>query len=421
MRGKDVAVDTAVPVSGTSSARQTRFLARQPILDVHQNVVAYELLFRSGEENIFRGDPDESTRQILDNILVVGAEGLSSNTLAFVNCTREALVRRLVTLLPRRHTVLEILESVGPDEEVVSACRALKAMGYRLALDDFFVRDGMEPLIELAEFIKVDFRASDAEARAHIRRVLNGYGAKLVAEKIESDAEFATAVAEGFDYFQGYFFCHPTIVAREEVRPSYLNYLRLLLALSRSPLDQDEIVQIVSSDAPFCFRLLRLANSPIYGLPRRIRGIRRALIVVGEHEFRKLATVTMTGTLSERRPHALLSLSLQRARFCELMAPYLKQDPTEQYLLGLLSLVDAIRAALLGETNRAGIALAFQRCYETGDWSALPEEFEGMKENPGLLDGLYVESIRWAESSLQAGKGRRKPSGLERSLGVDGD
>ena len=145
----------------SSPHRQARFLARQPILDAQQNIVAYELLFRAGWDNVYSGEDDDSTRQMLDNILVVGAQGLSSNTLAFVNCTRESLVGHLVTVLPPSHTVLEILETVEPDEEVISACRKLKKMGYRFALDDFFTRDGMDPLIKLADYVKVDFRAGN--------------------------------------------------------------------------------------------------------------------------------------------------------------------------------------------------------------------------------------------------------------------
>jgi len=72
------------PVDGEFACR-TRFLARQPILNTRQEVVAYELLFRSGWNNAFSGDDDDSTRQILDSILVVGAPLLCSNTLAFVN------------------------------------------------------------------------------------------------------------------------------------------------------------------------------------------------------------------------------------------------------------------------------------------------------------------------------------------------
>ena len=64
-----------------ASSRQTRFLARQPIFDKQRKTVAYELLFRSGWENFFNGDSDDSTRQMLDNVLIAGTESLSSNTL----------------------------------------------------------------------------------------------------------------------------------------------------------------------------------------------------------------------------------------------------------------------------------------------------------------------------------------------------
>src|SRR5271163_5135958 len=187
----------SIPAADLLNPRRTRFLARQPILNVSQEVVAYELLFRSGWENAFSGEADDSTRQMLDNILVVGTPWLSSNTLAFVNCTREALVGHLVTLLPPPHTVLEVLETVTPDAEVIAACRKLKDMGYRLALDDFLSRDGMGPLIEMADYVKVDFRASDPEARRKIRSQLRGSQAALIAEKIEERGEFALAVHEG--------------------------------------------------------------------------------------------------------------------------------------------------------------------------------------------------------------------------------
>jgi c-di-GMP-related signal transduction protein len=318
------------PPVAIAPRRQARFLARQPILDVKQNIVAYELLFRSGWDNVYRGEDEDSTRQMLDNILVVGAQGLSSNTLAFVNCTRESLVGHLVTLLPPDHTVLEILETIEPDEELIAACRKLKKMGYRLALDDFFARDGMGPLIEMADYVKVDFRASDKAARKKIRSQLRGCRAALLAEKIEDQAEFTTAVEEGYRYFQGYFFSRPTILARHEIPQRQLNTTSLLAAISKETLDPQEIERIVMADPTFCFRLLRLVNSPLYGIrrPRRQRATGRWSII-GENEFRKLATVAIAGSLVERqRPHALILLSLQRARFCELLAPHVEPRPS---------------------------------------------------------------------------------------------
>jgi EAL and modified HD-GYP domain-containing signal transduction protein len=399
--------------------RQARFLARQPILDVKQNIVAYELLFRSGWDNVYRGEGEDSTRQMLDNILVVGAQGLSSNTLAFVNCTRESLVGHLVTLLPPDHTVLEILETVEPDEELIAACRKLKKMGYRLALDDFFTREGMGPLIEMADYVKVDFRASDKAARKKIRLQLRGSHAALLAEKIEDHAEFATAVEEGYRYFQGYFFSRPTVLARHEIPQRQFNATSLLAAVSKETLDPQEIERIVMADPPFCFRLLRLVNSPLYGIRNRVDSIQRALLIIGENEFRKLATVAIAGRLGEKRPHALILLSLQRARFCELLAPYVDEDPFEQYLIGLLSLLDAIlqtpmasivdllplrppvRAALLGESNAVGAALRLVKSFESGSMDSSTALVELLSLGPDVLNGLNIDAARWAENALQ--------------------
>jgi c-di-GMP phosphodiesterase len=408
----------AQPPANPESACRTRFLARQPILDVRQEVAAYELLFRSGWDNAFSGDDDDSTRQILDSILVLGAASLCSNTLAFVNCTRDALVGSLVTLLPAQFTVLEVLETVKPDTEVVPACRKLKDAGYKIALDDFGPQDGMGPLVEMADFIKVDFRASDRTARKLIRSQLKGSGAALLAEKIEQQDEFNLALDEGYEYFQGYFFSRPSMLVRDEVPLNHLNSMGLLASLSKTPLDQREIERLVLADAPFCFRLMRQVNSPLYGVRDHIDSVQRALVVIGEDEFRKLATVAIAGSLVQERPHALVALSLQRARFCELLAPYLNEDPVEQYLVGLLSLLDvmlqtsmaslvdmlplrpALRQALLGEHSAIAVPLSVAKSYETGDWASSVASDEIARLGSEVLNDICFRATRWAEAAL---------------------
>src|ERR1700733_5479639 len=187
-----------------ATPQPTRFVARQPIFDARRNIFGYELLFRSGWENCFRGESEEATRQMLDNCLTMGIDALSDHRVAFINCTREALVHRLVTLLPPATTVLEILETVEPDAEVLEACRALRGMGYLLALDDFVPRPEMRPLIQIASFLKVDLRVSDAVTRQQIHDMVRSTGAVLLAEKVETEEEFRTALEEGYKYFQGF-------------------------------------------------------------------------------------------------------------------------------------------------------------------------------------------------------------------------
>jgi c-di-GMP-related signal transduction protein len=400
------------------AAQPTRFLARQPILDVHRSVVGYELLFRTGWENCFSGESDDATRQMLDNCVVMDIQSLTNGGLAFVNCTREALVSGLVKLLPPATTVLEILETVEPDAELVEACIALRKMGYVLALDDFVPRTEMRPLIEIASFIKVDFRASDGAQRRSIQRLVRGTRAALLAEKVEDHEEFRVAVAEGYKYFQGYFFCRPETRAQREIPHNRLNYLRLLAELTRTPLNFDEVRRILRSEASLCYRLLRLANSALMGRRSEITSIRDAFMLVGEDRFRTLACVSAASVLGQDQPPALTSLSLERARFCELLAPLIGENPAEQFMLGLLSLLDAVlqtpmellatslplrpgaKVALLGGMNSVAIPLCMFRGFESGDWGACAGAADRLGLSEQTVARLYRNSLNWAAEAL---------------------
>jgi len=399
-----------------------RFLARQPILNARREVIGYELLFRSGWENCFPGqsgdDSDQATRQTLDNCVYLGIDSLTNNGVAFVNCTRDALVGKLVTLLPPKTTVLEILETVEPDPELVKACIELREMGYVFALDDFLPRPELQPLIDIASYIKVDFRLSDAKSRHEIQQALRGSHAALLAEKVEDQEEFAIARSEGYEFFQGYFFCRPKIMANREIPPNRMNYLRLLIELTRTPLNLREVMRIVQSEASLCYRLLLLANSPMWGVHGDVTSVRHAFMLVGENRFRTLVSVAASCVLSQDQPSALISLSLERARFCELLAPLVGEDPTEQFMLGLLSLVDAMlettmeavakslplrpeaKEALLGATNPVAVPLCLIRSFESGAWGNCSCASTDMGVSEETLAGLYVDAVKWATETL---------------------
>lgn len=91
----------------------TRFVARQPILTKEEKVFGYELLFRDGVEDYFRAtDPDAASRNTLDSSILLGLDVLCGGRRAFINCTREVLLKDYMTLLPPNQAVAEILESV---------------------------------------------------------------------------------------------------------------------------------------------------------------------------------------------------------------------------------------------------------------------------------------------------------------------
>jgi EAL and modified HD-GYP domain-containing signal transduction protein len=395
-------------------------MARQPILNARRELIGYELLFRAGWENKFSGESDEATRKMMDHCLYVGIESLVGGGLAFVNCTREALVGELATLLPPQTTVLEILETVEPDAEVLVACRNLSAKGYRIALDDFLPRPEMQPLIEIASYIKVDLRLSDAAMRREIHGMTRNSNAALLAEKVEDQEEFDIALGEGYQYFQGYFFCRPKIIASREIPPNRMNYLLLLVELTRTPLNIREVLRIVGMEASLCYRLLRLANSALWGLREPVTSVRGAFMLVGEERFRMLVSVAASSVLGQNQSPALITLSLERARFCELLAPFAGEKPTEQFMLGLLSLLDAMleipmesivkslplraeaKAALRGAANRVSLPLRAIQSFESGAWEGSSPTVDLPDVSEETLNRMYLESVKWAADSVAA-------------------
>ncbi|HEY7617598.1 MAG TPA: hypothetical protein VH744_12400, partial [Terriglobales bacterium] len=142
-------------------------MARQPILTSEEQVFGYELLFRDGVENYFHcSDPEAASRSTVDSSMLMGLDVLCGGRRAFVNCTREVLLKDYITLLPPMQTVVEVLESVEPDALVRSACQRLKEAGYLIALDDFIVNDAREPLTDLADILKVDLKRTLPQQRA---------------------------------------------------------------------------------------------------------------------------------------------------------------------------------------------------------------------------------------------------------------
>jgi EAL and modified HD-GYP domain-containing signal transduction protein len=214
-----------------SDARDYRFLALQPIFDRRRKLFGYEALSRSGWDNRFTGDSDAATKLMVSDWMFHGLDELTGGRRTFLNCTRDALVRGLLTLLPPS-TVLELLETIDPDKEVLAACQRMKALGYQIALDDFQHCEKMEGLVELADYVKVDFRLSDKEERREIIRCIKRSATMLVAEKIETNEEFEMALGEGFRLFQGYYLASPKIFSKRRISTHDVNHLHRIAARS---------------------------------------------------------------------------------------------------------------------------------------------------------------------------------------------
>ncbi len=401
------------------SAGIERYVARQPILDVRGNLHGYELLFRAGPVSAFSGDGDAATRDVLDNLMAGGMERLAGEAVMFVNCTEEALCKRLVMVLPPERTVLELLETLSPSEELLQACRELKAAGYRLALDDFVWDAKWEPFLGLADYVKVDLSVTTSASRAALIKKLHGSTALLVAERVETRGDVEMARREGFTLFQGYYFCRPVLMKSRRIPPNQRVQLEMIEALQWRPLDIFMISRMVEKDAALTYRLLRMVNSPIYAVRHAVNSIEGALLMVGDDMFRRIATVAIVGKWKEQQPSELLFATFVRAKFCELFAGRVGLDAKEQYLLGMMSLLPALisvpmetivqavalrpemRDALLGESNDESRPLEVLMCYEAGKWETCERLAESMGAERRQLPLLYESALAWARQNVE--------------------
>jgi len=407
-------------IAAPESPSEVRYLARQPIMDLRGRVHGYELLYRAGPDACFRGDGDLATRTMIDNTILFGFERLAGGMPAFVNCTREALEENMVQILPPSMTVLEILESIEPTPSLIDACRRLKSEGYRFALDDFTWKPGVDPLVEVADYIKVDFVQSDAQQRQRLMKRLRGVRVALIAEKIETQEEYKQACQEGFTLFQGYYFCRPVLLENRKIPGNRLSHIEILQHLRCDELDLPKLTTLLQRNTSLTYRLLRLVNSPLCAMRQEIRSIKAALIVVGEDTFRHIALLAIASELNANQPVEILRMAFVRGRFCELAAGLCLQNSSEQFLLGMLSLLPAmlrvpmekltptlplrleVREALKGKLNSERVLLRWLESYERGQWS----ECEAVALSEGVdekdLFACYTEAVEWAEAALKS-------------------
>jgi EAL and modified HD-GYP domain-containing signal transduction protein len=392
-------------------------VGRQPIYDKGPEVHAYELLFRNSAANradIVDGD-HATASVIMNTFLEIGLEQIVGEHLAFINFTRNLIVKKFCEVLPSDRVVLEVLEDVAADADVVDALKLLAAHGYTIALDDFVYRDDLRPLIETCHMVKLDMLAlGQGGMREHVE-ILRPFNVKLVAEKIDSHEDFEFCKRIGFHYFQGYFLSKPHVVKGHKLSANRLGILRLLAKLQNPNTLSEEVERDISADVELSYKLLRYVNSAVCGLATQISSIRDAVLFVGTNRIKTWASLVLLGGIDDK-PRTLLTTALQRAKMSELLAAALGTPAHDRYRFftaGLFSVLDAmldkpmdevlqnlplsleINAALLCQTGVVGSVLRCVVAYEKTDWdrvSCPPLTAERIRE-------CYIESIHWATAA----------------------
>lgn len=393
-----------------------RFLARQPVFDGSMQLYGYELLFRNdGVDTVAHiRDFDLATRMMLDTSVMTGLDVLCGNHKAFINCTRETLIKGSLELLSPALVIAEILEDVKPDAEVVAACLHLKNAGYELALDDVVDAERVELFLPYINYIKVDFRQTTPALRADLASRYGATGAALLAEKVETRQEHAEALKLGYRYFQGFFFQKPETFATRDLPALTVSYLRLVAATESEQLRFSEIEEIIKAEPFLCYRLLRYLNSPIFTFRNPVTSVRHALTLLGEQELRRWICVAALVSSGVEKRQALITWALLRARFCELLGASTRGQHANLFFLGLISCLPPLLGlslefllsrlpipgevsnALLGGCGRIREIYDIALAYEAGDWESCRRIGVALEIGEAQLVRCYLQAMHWA-------------------------
>jgi len=407
------------------------FIGRQPIFNLHEQIVAYELLYRGNNtKNAFPlVDSDAATIDVLVNsFLSIGFEEVTKGKPGFVNFTENLLMSSIHEFLKPSQVVIEILEDVPLTPELVERVIELKKYGFHIALDDFIMKEQVEiydELFQQIDYIKVDFLASSIVKRMEIENKIkeNFPHIRLLAEKVETHHQFEVAKSSGYVLFQGYFFEQPQIIQATDIPANTLQYIHIISLLKEEEPNIQLLAENIERDISLTYKLLQMINYSSQRSKSKVRSIKQAIVLLGIPNLRKwiylLAMREIDRNTDSDIFREIICTSLFRAKVCEKLAKLsYKKNFSEYFLVGMFSLIDTllqrpmdailqqlpfsenITRTLLGYETEMSPYLAFSNALGKLDWARLEALAPQVNLQLEDMEQVYYEAMEWAEKSF---------------------
>ena len=185
--------------------------AKQPIFDSKSNIMAYELLYRNESKNSMVSNWEMTIDVVTNALINFGFNDLSEKQRVFINFDEKLLMGDLINLLDPKMIVVELLETIEPNDKLIDRINYLKELGYVIALDDYLISYPHESLVELSDIIKVDFLGNNANDIVKIAQRFSNSNKLLLAEKVENELVYDYARKLGYELFQGFYFSRPQV------------------------------------------------------------------------------------------------------------------------------------------------------------------------------------------------------------------
>ena len=405
------------------------YLGRLPILDCKQNLVAYELLFRSDAQNAVTvtNQAAATANVIVDTYAELGLENVIGKRRGFIKVDASFLMDDSINLLPKKHVVFEILRSVEMNDEIIDRCTYLKQKGYQLALSNVTKMESkLDRIMPLINVVKINTAVLNPIELTDLIKKLQRWPVLLLGEKVENQEIANQCIALNFHMLQGFYFAKPEVISGKSIDSSKLSLLKLMLLVVKEG-DIAEIENELKYQPGLSYNLLRMVNSAGTGLQCKVNSIKRAIMILGRKQLQRWVQILLYAAKQKEgnSSDALMQLASVRGKLLESIAiadrPHDKNHQDRAFMVGVLSLLDTLLAmpmteivsklsiqkdmseALLSRRGYLGRQLALIEAHEKGDAAAV----KTMLAETGFLSlsefmRMEMEATAWANRITDA-------------------
>ena len=324
------------------------FIARQPIFDLSEKVIGYQLLFQQNPDFAENKPPETlntSAQLIANTFNKFGLHQVFANRLAFIPISTDALVSDFLDLLPPEKIVLDIHPSDISATELIDIVGKLRNKHFQISLSNFSFSEELQPLYEMASYVAYDVHAFPMESiMAEINHTRH-LPLQHIARNLQSYQDFLDHKGDLFALYQGHKFAPSETLSMNRMDPSTVRVMQLF-NLVMSQADFNVIEEHFKHDVALCYSLLCYINSAGFGMPYKVESIRSTLMLLGyDFLWRWLSLLIFAGADIHAGQRVLINLTLIRGRLMELLGKHAllsQKDADRLFICGVFSLLDTL-------------------------------------------------------------------------------
>lgn len=395
------------------------FIVRQPILDVNQDVVGYEILYKEKISSRNEKVSDGVAANAIENFIIeFNKDTFLDNKIAFLTFTPNLLLKDIPRIFSPSSLVIQIDDDTIVNPVAKKKVYEYKDKGYSIALNSFNFALRYFSIIDVVDIIKIDFYNIN-ETIKNVVSIGKKFNKEIIGYNINTKETYDLAIELECTYLQGSFVAKKLPTKSNTVNHLKSNFYELMVEVNSDEPNIKKIEKIISRDVSLTYSLLKLVNSACFALKNRAKSVKQALVVLGIGQLKQWIYLLSFRQDNGEMPSELIKISFLRANFCQELSKQVEGidiSISEAYLVGMFSTLGSLldisldealgyipvsndlKIALLNKEGILGKLLELVVLYENADWNDMIISAKQLKIPVSNLTKIYFDCVEYVNN-----------------------